>query len=296
MTFLYRWFRNSAIAVDLGTARTRVACGTLPVLESPSVAEGRHALRCGVVVDRDAAVTVMQPLIKATKKLGILRPRAIACVPTDTDDRERDAVIDCVTKAGAQAVYLVPEPLAALVGAGVDVSSPYAHMVLDMGDGVTDCAIIKEGRIIVSRAVRIGCCDLRNAITTTILAEWGLSVTPQTAEQILQRIGAVRAANEKELITIIGFEAATRTQVVQRIPTIDLRAALQPGFNAILGSATMLYKDIPHAWGSEIIDTGLLLCGGGSLLQGMRELIAAEIRLNVVRAEDPLRAVVRGAR
>lgn len=102
MDFLSKSFRKPLIAVDLGTVRTRMACGTLPLLESPSMVEGRHALRHGVVVDRNAAVNILKPLIRIATKRCFSRPCAIACVPTDADERERAAVIDCLTEAGAQ--------------------------------------------------------------------------------------------------------------------------------------------------------------------------------------------------
>lgn len=298
MTLVSQSLWNPLIAVDLGTARTRVACawGERMAVELPSMVEERPALRCGVVVDRVAATTVLKTLMGHVARQSFSRPNAIACVPTDADDRERAMVIDCVTEAGAQAVYLVPEPFAAAVGAGIDVSSPYAHMVMDIGEGTTDCAVIKEGRIVASRAVRIGCGCLRHAVTDAILTGWGLSVTPRVVEQILQRIGVEAAAGDQDLATIIGFESRTGAQIVLRIPAAGLRTALQPELDAIMNCAMTLFRDIPHVWGSEIIDTGLLLSGGGSLLRGMRERIAAETRLTVIRAEEPLGAVVRGAR
>jgi rod shape-determining protein MreB len=296
MALLSQSLWNPLIAVDLGTARTRVAWGDRPAVELPSMAEERPALRCGVVVDRKAAIAVLRTLMGHIARQFFSRPSAIACFPTDADDRERDAVIDCVTEAGAQAVYLVAEPFAAAVGAGADLSSPYSHMVMDIGEGTTDCAVIREGTIVAARAVRIGCGDLRDAVSDAILTEWGLSITPQAAEHLLQRIGVKEAADELDLATIIGIEVRTGRQIVFRIPTHGLRIALQPVVSAIAGCAAALFRDIPPVWGSEIIDTGLLLSGGGSLLRGMRGRIAAETRLTVTRVDDPLGAVVRGAR
>lgn len=174
MAILSKSLWSPRIAVDLGTARTRVAWGNRMAVELPSMAEDRPALRCGVVVDKLAAVAVLRTLMGNFARQCFSRPKAIACVPTDADDRERDAVIDCVKEAGAQSVYLIPEPFAAAVGAGADLSSPYAHMIMDIGEGVTDCAVIREGRIVASRAVRIGCGDLRDAVADSILTEWGL--------------------------------------------------------------------------------------------------------------------------
>ncbi|NJD67115.1 MAG: hypothetical protein C3F12_01085 [Candidatus Methylomirabilota bacterium] len=292
---LPRFLRYPAIAVDLGTAHTRVARGDRSTLELPSTVGGRSALRGGVIVNTDATVAVLKTLIRSVTN-RFSRPCALACVPTDADDRERAAVLDCVSEAGAQAVLLIPEPLAAAVGAGIDVSSPYAHMVVDIGEGITDCAIIKEGRIVAARAARVGCSDLRDGVRKTIQNEWGVSVGTEEAEAVLRRIGVERTADEQELATITAFDDGTRAPVVLPIPTAPLRAALQLPFGKILTSATTLFRDIPHSWGSDIIDSGLVLSGGGSLLRGMRARIEAETGLNVSRANDPLGGVVFGAR
>ncbi len=296
MAIFSRSFYNPTVAVDLGTAHTRVAWGTQPAIELPSLAGERSALRYGVVVDQGAAVAVLQPLLKAANRLGILRPCAIACVPTDVSSQEREAVVDCVRKAGAAAVFVVLEPFAAAVGAGADISSPYAHMILDIGEGVTDCAIIREGKIIATRAVRLGCSDLREAIAGTILTEWGLCVTTQEAERILRRVGVVQAPGEKEIISIAGFSGKNDTQTILRVPMNPIRRSMQPVLTAMLDGVVTLLHDIKHECGSQIIDTGLLLTGGGSLLRGMRDRVAATTLIDVAPAADPLGAVVYGAR
>jgi len=296
MAIFSRSFYSPTVAVDLGTAHTRVAWGTQPALELPSLAGERSALRYGVVVDQGVAVAVLQPLLKSANRLGILRPCAIACVPTDVNSRERDAVIDCVMKAGAAAVFVVLEPFAAAVGAGIDIASPYAHMILDVGEGVTDCAIIREGKIIATRAVRLGCGDLREAIAGTILTEWRICVTTQEAERILRRVGVERTSGEKEFISIEGFSGRNDTQTSLRVPINPIRASLQPVLTAMLDGVDSLLHDIKHECGSQIIDTGLLLTGGGSLLRGMRDRVATATLLDVSSAADPLGAVVYGAR
>jgi len=282
---LSRSFWNPDIAVDLGTAVTRVTHGEGAPLEHLSIAGDKPALRSGVVADPDATVAVLQPLIRAAKKLGIMRPRALACVPTDANDQERGAVIDCLFRAGVSAVIVVPEPLAAAVGAGVDVSSPCAHMIIDIGEGVTDCAIIKEGAVVASRAVRIGCGELRDALRKGIMERWCIQITQDEAEYGLRTLG-ISSRNEGD---------EHDNPITKWLPATSVYCAMEPVVKTMLCGITSLLRDIQSKLYCDIIDNGLLLSGGGSLLRGMRERIAAETRLNVSLAVDPLGAVVTGA-
>ncbi|MEW6740441.1 MAG: rod shape-determining protein [Nitrospirota bacterium] len=193
-----RSFWRTDIAIDLGTAVTRVALGESAPLVRPSLADGTQALRSGVVADPDATVAVLRPLIRAATKFGIIRPKALVCVPTDVNEQEREAVVDCLIRAGASTTVVVPEPLAAAIGSGVDMLSPYAHMILDIGEGVTDCAIIKEGAIIASRAVRVGCCELREAVKKGVMEKWSISVTHDAAEYGMRNFDISYPYRDKE--------------------------------------------------------------------------------------------------
>ncbi|MDD2732395.1 MAG: rod shape-determining protein [Desulfuromonadaceae bacterium] len=143
---LHKFWRQD-IALDVGTVTTRVAIGMHRLIEQPSETATKHALCGGVVVDGDTAVTFLKPLLAQVRRFGVLGPRVLACAPSDASKEERELLIDSIMRAGAASISLVPEPLAAAIGAGVDVSSHYAQMVIDIGEGVTDCAVIRSSKI-----------------------------------------------------------------------------------------------------------------------------------------------------
>src|SRR5512146_187915 len=151
------------VAVDLGTANTRLVAGRKRRMrERPTViSSGAHPLRGGVIADIDGATEVLESLLHRTIWRSIFHPQVLACIPTDASTDERDALQTAITRSCASSVTFVPEPLAAAIGAGVEVWNPYAHMLVDFGEGVTDTAIIRGGEVVDSATLRIGCCDLR---------------------------------------------------------------------------------------------------------------------------------------
>ena len=144
------------IALDVGTATTRIATGQSSIAERPSLIGCKRALRDGVIVDGETVSFILEPFFSLARRFGILKPCVLACAPSNAQDEERQMLTDSIMKAGAFSVSIIPEPLAAAIGSGLDVSSPYAQMVIDIGEGVTDCAVIRSSKILVTRAVRVG--------------------------------------------------------------------------------------------------------------------------------------------
>jgi len=164
MATLLRKLFGPDLAVDLGTATTRVASAwSRRTFRAPSAVGETRALRGGVVVEPDCAVEVLRPLFAQARRFGLTRPRVVATVPTDADRDERLALEESVRRAGAAAVALAPEPLAAAIGAGLDLGLPYAQLIVDIGHGVTDCVVVRAGAVIESAARRVGCGDLEEA-------------------------------------------------------------------------------------------------------------------------------------
>lgn len=247
--------RGAAIAVDLGTAGIRVR-GVAPVARA-AACNGSGALVGGVVVDQEATIAILRPLLRRVRGWSVRGPRVLACVPSDADAIERGAVVDCVRRAGASAVRLVPEPLAAAVGAGVDVGAPFATLVLDLGEGVTDAAVVADGAIVASHARRGGCAELRAGGVAD-----GIATTPEDAEIRLRREGI---------------------------------ACIGPRTDAQLDVATALLAAIPSRLACEVLENGIVLTGGGALFPGVAERLGSRTGLTIRRADDPLAAVVRGA-
>jgi rod shape-determining protein MreB len=238
-------------------------------------------------------VAILEPIVSKTRSMGILRPRAVVCAPTDASISEREAIVESVSKAGAASVVVVPEPLAAAVGGKVDIASPYAQMVVDIGEGVTDCAIIRSGKIIGAAAVRGGCSDLRKAVQAEVYRRRNFRILKHHAEEIL-RIGlddqnyyAGKAHTVSE---------NTASSVVSLISREEARQVVWPAVETITNMIKTFFKDVPHSLGSEIIDNGIHLTGGGALLAGMRGIIQSETKISVAPVYNPLEAVVLGAR
>lgn len=280
-TLLSRPFWKPELALDLGTATTRLAAGMQAVMTTPSVAGERPVLRSGVVVDSEAAVAIIEPLMAKARGLGIRRPRVVVCAPSDANSEERERLVESVAHAGASDVYLVPEPLAAAIGAGVEVASPYAQMIVDIGEGVTDCAILRSGKILQTAAVRVGCDKLREKVMSAAPG-WGLRLAKDAAEELVRQAG-VRASSGRA--TAPGVAYAHWVQ-----------EAMEPVVQKMLTTVTSLLRDVPDDIGCEIIESGICLTGGGSLLPGMRERLESETKITTVSAHNPFDAVVEGAR
>lgn len=169
MVTLLRKLLQLDLAVDLGSATTRVSSAfSHCTFEAPSAVGETRALRGGAVVEPECAAEVLRPLFAKVRRLGLVRPRVIASVPTDASREEQLVLEEAVRRAGAAAVELVPEPLAAAVGERLDLGLPYAQLVIDVGHGVTDCAVIRSGLLVESRALRIGCGDLEEALADAL--------------------------------------------------------------------------------------------------------------------------------
>lgn len=281
MSFLspHKFWRQD-VALDVGTATMRAAIGIHRLLEQPSETATKHALRGGVVVDAAAAVASLKPLLAKLRAFGSVKPCVLACAPSDVKRNERELLIESIVKAGASSVVVIPEPLAAAIGAGIDVSSPYAQMVIDIGEGVSDCAIIKSSKILVTCAVRIGCAKMRQEIVRTAERNGITSITDEEAEGILRSNGV----------------ALSGTDNLDTIEQVHTTAAIKPIVEEILGTIDSFLRDLPHNLGCEIIDSGIWLCGGGALIPGIRERLEERTGINVGIVGNPLSAVVEGAR
>ncbi|MEO8352372.1 MAG: rod shape-determining protein [Chthoniobacteraceae bacterium] len=288
MPSLARSFRrNSDVALDVGTAVTRMSTSVRRArLETPSVFGERAALQSGAVLDREATIELLRPLFWRTRTWGTSRPRALACAPTDATDEERETLKDCVTAAGASAVRLVPEPLAAAVGAGVDVGGDYAQCIVDFGEGITDCAIIRSGSVAASHAVRVGCGDLRRAVCRHASTR-GLALSETEAEELVRLTG----------ISMIDPSVASNSAHLPdpRFTPAEVASAIEPHIVRIVDAVLALLGDIPARMHLEVIESGVILAGGGALLPGMRERIERATSLTTFVACDPMRAVIIGA-
>lgn len=264
------------VALDVGTATIRLASGRFHVVERPSRIEDRAALRDGVVVDCETAIELLTPLLDRARMFGILKPRVLACAPSDANNQERQSLMDAILSAGAASVSVIPEPLAAAVGSGIDVSSQYAQMVIDIGEGVTDCAVIRSGRISATCAIRVGCGRMRRSIQA-LANNWGRPVLSEAEIDALMRECGV-------------------TRVPDQVGSLMTAVALQPVLEEIGDTLVSFLRDLPAEVDCEVIESGICLTGGGALIPGIREYLEERTGIGLTVASAPRASVVEGAR
>ena len=284
------------IAIDLGTAMTRISSGTRNLFVVPSIVRGHPVLRSGIIKDCSSVVELLQPLLFKVRKFGIVRPNVVVCVPSDASAVELDAFRECIFKAGASTVFIVPEPLAAAIGAGMDVASPYAGMIVDIGEGATDCAIIRSGKIISKSTLRVGCFDLRQLLIKAVYSENKIRICENEAERIVRAVGVSRTALSDVQTTLYGWSERAGSAKSASIPVAEIQEQIEAIIRLIVDVAHCLLQDLSPAIGCEIIENGIFLSGGGALLPGMRERLESRTNIPVILPPKPLEAVVTGAR
>jgi len=308
------------LAVDLGTASTRIfAAGRGLVVDEPTLVRrpgngvsgmsptNGHApdhlpgdgwttpIRAGVVSDLPAAVEMLKPLISRTRRFGLIRPRVLACAPADASEEDRATLREALRRAGAAAVSIIPEPKAAAIGAGFDMSLPYAQMLADIGDGLTEVAVIRTGQLVHQSTVRVACSDLKAAIRDSVRKHHGVALSWAEAERLMKvvgvRHGSVKPAVTPALGAAVG-SGLTRRVMVNRN---DIAQAMAPVVGEIVAAIRLVLLTLPAEIACEVIESGLCLMGGGACLRGMTARLSEETRLDVRAAADPVYAVINGA-
>jgi rod shape-determining protein MreB len=267
-------FRPPLVAIDVGTATTRVCFGSSRIVERPSVVRGvgRPVMRAGVVADIAGVASVVEELIDhGRKRTWRRRPAAVVCAPTDVSVQEREALIEAVVGGGASVATVVPEPLAAAIGAGIDVASEYATAIVDIGEGVTDLAVIRNASIIRSAAFRIGCGTLRAAIH-----DW-------------------LELQHHSLLSDEAVESVVRDYCMKSESLGEVGMLLDPVIDRIAQFVADTIHELPDDLAAEVIESGIHVTGGGAMLNRLIARIERVVGLPLTRADEPLTAVIRGA-
>ena len=315
----------SELAVDLGTANTLVYVpGQGIVVNEPSIvavhsgdrsvlAVGTQAkamlgrapgsievirpLRHGVIADYDSTEKMLHHFIRRTHQVGSLaRPRIVISVPSGITQVERRAVQESATHAGASRVYLIAEPVAAALGAGLPVTEPGANLVVDVGGGTTEIAVISLSGIVYSASVRIGGDDMNDAIAIHVRKSHGLLIGERRAEEIKIALGsAYQLPDETPAMPIKGRDLASGLPRTVFITAAEVRDALREPVTAIVEAVRRCLEQTPPELAADVVDQGITLTGGGSLLPGLDRLLGRETELPITVSKDPLTCVVRGA-
>ena len=318
-------FLTEEIAIDLGTANTLIIHNDKVVVDSPSIvardrlsgkiiAVGKEAslmqgkthenikiirpLKDGVIADFDASEQMISMFIKnipaLNKRLFAPALRMVICIPSGITEVEKRAVRDSAEHAGAREVYLVEEPMAAAIGVDMPIMDPIGSMIVDIGGGTTEIAVIALGGIVTSVSVRIAGDEMDEAIVQYMKRKYNLLIGEKTGEQIKCTIGSTLPYKEDGSLHVKGRDLIAGIPKTVEITSKEIQEALTEPVNSIVEAVKLTLERTPPELSGDILDRGIILSGGGSLLKGLDMFIRDKTNLVVSVAEDPLTCVVRG--
>ena len=321
------WFSND-LAIDLGTANTLVYVkGKGIVLSEPSVvavrkndrdhrtrvlAVGRDAkmmlgrtpgnivairpMKDGVIADFEITEAMLRHFIrKVHNRRSLIRPRIIICVPSGITPVEKRAVRESAESAGAREVYLIEEPMAAAIGAGLPITEPICNMVVDIGGGTSEVAVISLAGIVYSKSVRVGGDKMDEAILQYVKRTYNLLIGERTSEIIKTTIGNAYPGSELESMDVKGRDLVTGIPKIINVNSDEVRQAIQEQIDSIVAAVKTALEQTPPELAADIVDRGIYLTGGGALLKNLDTLLHQETGLPIKIADDPLSTVVMGS-
>jgi rod shape-determining protein MreB len=318
---------SNDLAIDLGTANTLVYLkGKGVVVSEPSVvavqkdgmgqkkvlAVGKEAkkmlgrtpgsivairpMKDGVIADFDITEEMLRYFIqKVHNRKTLVRPRIVICVPSGITQVEKRAVKESAESAGAREVYLIEEPMAAAIGAGLPITEASGNMIVDIGGGTTEVAVISLAGIVYAKSVRVGGDKLDEAIVQYLKRKYNLLIGERTAEQIKIEIGSAHPDEEVRTMEVKGRDLVTGIPKTLEVDSNEIRDALSEVVNAIVEAVRIALERTPPELAADIVDKGIVLAGGGANLRNLDVLLREETGLPVVIAEDPLSCVVLGS-
>lgn len=310
------------MGIDLGTANTLVYIkGQGIVVDEPSVvairednneilAVGEKAsemvgrtpkniiaikpVKEGVIADFEATQAMMSYFIQKGSK-GVVSPRIVICVPHGITKVEKKAIEEAAIQAGGREVFILEEPMAAAIGAGLNVNDPEGNMIVDIGGGTSEIAVISLGGVVAANSVRIGGDEFNIAIENYVRHEYNIVVGERTSERIKLAIGSAYKSDKEIEMDVSGRDILTGLPRTITIGSTEIREALRLPINEIIEAIKSTLEDTPPELAADIMKKGILLTGGGSLLRGIDKLIQDETSLKVTVAENPFQCVVVGA-
>ncbi|ROR03484.1 rod shape-determining protein [Desulfosoma caldarium] len=320
------WFSND-LAIDLGTANTLVyvkgkgivlcepsvvavkrtagqstqvvAVGKdakLMLGKTPGTIEATRPLKDGVIADFEVAEAMLRYFIrKVHNRRSLVRPRIIVAVPSGVTQVERRAVRESAESAGAREVYLIEEPMAAAIGAGLPITEPVCNMIVDIGGGTTEVAVISLAGIVYSRSVRVGGDKMDLAILQHIKRKYNLLIGERTAELIKTTLGNAYPTGQIETMAIKGRDLVSGIPKTIEINSDEIRESIQEQIDSIVETVKTALEQTPPELAADIVDRGIVLTGGGALLRNLDHLLRLETGLPVVLTDDPLATVVLGS-
>lgn len=320
--FSFGRYFTSDIAMDLGTANTLVHVkGRGIVVREPSVvairkddgkvmAIGREAremmgkthgkinvirpMRHGVIDDDEVAEIMIRNLLRRVTKNRLMRPRAIVCVPSGVTKSEKRIIRDAAEHAGCREVHLIAEPMAAALGVGLPVADAVGNMVIDIGGGTTEIAIISLSGIVTDTSIRVGGDEMDEVIVQFMRRNYNLLIGDRMAEEIKQKVGSAVALEQEISMIAKGRDLVAGIPKAIEINSVEIREALSEPVSQIVDAVKLSLEKTPPMLSADIRDRGIILTGGGAMLKGLDQRLRDETSLPISLAEDPLTCVVRG--
>ena len=288
----------SVVAVDKNTGRIlKVGSAARNMLgRTPGNLVAMHPLKDGVISDHEMTVKMLQQLFRVAAKTRFFtpKPRVVICVPSGVTEVEERTVINAAIEAGARRVYLIEEPLAAALGANLDISGPNGHMVVDIGGGTTDIAVLTLNGVAVSSSIKVAGIAMDDAIVKHVRRKHGVIIGATTAEDVKIQIGCVYPRNEDSSITVKGRDAKSGMPRELILTASELFEALQRPARIIVDEVLSVLEDASPELVSDIAQNGITLTGGGSQIWGMAQLISERTGIQCVVADDPESCVAYG--
>ena len=252
-------------------------------------------LRQGVISDYTVTEKMLKYFIqKATGKRSFRRPRIAVCVPSGVTEVEKKAVEDATYQAGAREVMIIEEPIAAAIGAGIDISRPCGNMIVDIGGGTSDIAVISLGGAVVSTSVKIAGDDFDEAIVRYMRKKHNLLIGERTAEDIKIKVGTCYPSAEVDRMSVRGRNLVTGLPKSVEVTSEDCEEALRESTMQIVEAVHSVLEKTPPELAADIADRGIVLTGGGALLRGLEELLEEKTGINTMTAEDAMKCVAIG--
>ena len=287
----------SVVAIEKDTRRV-LAIGTEAkrmLGKTPANIIAVRPLRNGVIADFEVTERMIRYFIKKVhNRRSLLHPRIVIGVPSGITEVERRAVRESAEQAGAREVYLIEEPMAAAIGANIPIQEPEGNMIVDVGGGTTEVAVTSMGGMVVSKSIDVAGDEMDEAVVLYFRRKYNLLIGENTAEDVKIRIGSVFPMSEETSLEVKGRDQVTGLPKTVSITSEEVRAALAEPMRAIIEVIRNALEETPAELSADLVDRGIVLAGGGSLLRGFPELITQETELPANLAEDPLTCVVRG--
>ncbi len=286
----------SVVAIDTNTDRIlKVGREAQQMLgRTPGNITAIRPLRDGVISQYDVTLRMLQHFIRKACGSVLFKPRVIICVPSGITEVEERAVVDAATQAGARRTYLIEEPVAAAIGAGIDISMPNGNMVVDIGGGTTDIAVISLGGVVVSESIKVAGDKFDEAIIRYVRRKHNVLIGERTAEQIKMKVGGAWQREEPRVIEVKGRCLVQGLPRVVRISSMEMPDALEEPITAIIESVCSVIERTPPELIGDILYNGIVMTGGGSLLYGLDRLITNVTGIKVRVADKPVACVAIG--